>query len=96
MRFRWLAFATMFMSIPLFASYPIKHTMFPLGYVFVAAFTWGLVAVPTLPVLLNCELLLILIALRRHTPLARFRIHQLAVIIAILSEAVFLYVRSYA
>jgi hypothetical protein len=86
----------MFMSIPLFASYPIKHTLFPPGYAFVAMFTWGLIAVPIVPVLLGCELFLILIACRRHAALAQFRIHEFAAIIAILAEAVFLYVRSYA
>ena len=95
MRLRWLAVATIVMSIPLFASYPIKHTLFP-GYAFVATFTWGLIAVPAVSILLSCEFLIILIALRRHTDRAQMRIHEFAAIIAILAEGVFLFVRSYA
>jgi len=95
MRPRWLAVATIVMSIPLFASYPIKHTLFP-GYAFVAMFTWGLIAVLAVPILLGCEFLIIVIAFRRHADRAQIRIHEFAAIIAILAEGVFLYVRSHA
>ena len=57
---------------------------------------WGLIAVPAVSILLSCEFLIILIALRRHTDRAQMRIHEFAAIIAILAEGVFLFVRSYA
>jgi hypothetical protein len=96
MRLRWLAMATIFMSIPLFASYPIKHTMFPAGYGFVAMYTWGLIAVLVLPVLLLGEIGVVLIVLRRHADRISIRTHAFAAIVAILAETIFLYVRSYA
>ena len=96
MRFRWLAFATLFMSIPLFASYPIKHVLFAPGYGFVAMYTWGLVAVPTLPALLLAEIVLILVYRSRHVNPASLRIHALAAIVGVVAEAVFLLVRTYA
>ena len=84
------------MSIPLLASYPLKHTMFRPGYGFVALYTWGLIAVLVLPVLLLGEVGVVLIALRRHADRISIRTHAIAAIVAILAEAMFLYVRSYA
>jgi hypothetical protein len=96
MRHRWLAVATVFMSVPLLASYQIKHWPFGPGYGFVALYVWGLIAVPVLPVLLLSELALILITLRRHADRIAVRTHTFAAILGVSAEAVFLYVRSYA
>jgi hypothetical protein len=52
---RGLPVAAMLFSIPLFFTYPIKHVLFPEGLPFVIMYTWGLVAVVAVPILLVAE-----------------------------------------
>jgi hypothetical protein len=52
---RWLPIITIAMSIPLLLSYNIKHFAFPAGYPYVVLYTWGLLSVLIVPILLLIE-----------------------------------------
>lgn len=52
---RWLPIITIAMSIPLLLSYNIKHFAFPAGYPYVVLYTWGLLSVLIVPILLLVE-----------------------------------------
>lgn len=52
---RWLPTITIAMSIPLLLSYNIKHLVFPAGYPYVVLYTWGLMSVLIVPILLLVE-----------------------------------------
>jgi hypothetical protein len=83
------------MSLPLFASYPIKHVLFSQGYFFVVVYTWGLIAVLAVPVLLAAEVVMVVVALRGNAGPGVVRLHAGACCVATAAEVVFLYVRSY-
>lgn len=51
----WLPTLTIAMSIPLLLSYNIKHLVFPEGYRYVILYTWGLLSVLVVPILLLLE-----------------------------------------
>lgn len=55
MHSKWLPVATITMSIPLFLSYNIKYFVFPEGVPYVLLFTWGLLSVIAVPILLFIE-----------------------------------------
>ena len=57
---KWLPVATITMSIPLFLSYNIKYGVFPEGVPYVILFTWGLLSVIAVPILLFIECFVIL------------------------------------
>ena len=54
-----LSIVTILMSIPLFLSYYIKYVKFPEGFPFIFFFTWGLVSVPLVPILLVFEIVVL-------------------------------------
>ena len=93
---RWLAALTIIMSVPLFASYQIKHVLFSPGYLFVTLYTWGLIAVLLVPVLLVIEIIFVVVALRRNASSRVVGLHAVAIAVAVSAEALFLFVRSYA
>lgn len=91
-----IAIITMIMSIPLFLSYNIKHVVFPEGLTFVFFFSWGLVSVPTVPILLLIELVVLrhLLAYPEATAGSAQVIYTAcAIFVAIAAIAVFLFVR---
>jgi Zn-dependent protease with chaperone function len=56
---KWLAGLTIFFGLPLYFTRFIRETRFAEGFPFVFVYTWGLVAVVVLPVLLLAELYLL-------------------------------------
>ena len=93
-----LSIFTMVMSIPLFLSYQIKYVLFPAGFPFVFFFSWRLVSVPLVPILLLLEILVLgqmLLGPARIGSLARELVFTFAAIFtAVASIIVFLIVRS--
>jgi len=91
-----LAIITVIMSIPLFLSYNIKHVLFPEGLPFVFLFSWGLVSVFLVPILLLIEIV-VLWTLLQSPGDNLGSIHVMyticSICVAILSIAVFYVVR---
>ena len=94
MRTGWVAAATVILSLPLFASYRLKHVLFTTGYLLVVVYTLGLIAVPVVPVLLMVEIALIVVYLRRGATRGLLRMHVAAAAVATLGYAYFLCIRS--
>jgi hypothetical protein len=53
---RWVAGLTIFFGLPLFFTKLIREARVPEGMPFVIVFTWGLIAVVALPILLLAQL----------------------------------------
>ncbi len=53
---RWVAGLTIFFGLPLYFTKLIRETRFPEGMPFVFVYTWGLIAVVALPILLLVQL----------------------------------------
>ncbi len=85
-----LAVLTVAMSIPLFFTYAIKHTLFPQGYLFVFMYSAGLISVIVVPVLLVIEGALLFVFWQSRN-IARW--HAVALAVAVLAETVFLIAR---
>lgn len=79
-------------SLPLFCTYAIKHTLFPPGYLFVALYSTALVSVVAVPIVIAAELVLVALAMKRKNLDAR-RWHVLGLAVAALAEIVFLVCR---
>ena len=93
---KWIPVATIVMSIPLLLSYNIKYVAFPEGMPYVFLFTWGLLSVFILPLLLFAEFILIVHVIKspysvNQKPLLVLNI--LATAIASIAELTFVIVR---
>lgn len=91
-----LAIITIIMSIPLFLSYNIKHVVFPEGLPFVILFSWGLVSVFLVPILLLVEigvLCSLLLSSELSVGSTQVAYTSFAIFVAAGSIAVFLFVR---
>ena len=85
------------MSIPRLLSYQIKYVKLPDGFLFILFFTWGLISVPTVLILLVLEIVVLgnLIGLARIENRSRGRAFTLlASLAALTSIGVFLVVRN--
>jgi len=84
------------MSIPLVLSYNIKYFVFPEGYPYVILYTWGLLSVFLVPILLlvECVLTFRMVASRDITDRRSSIVwHILAISIASIAELTFIIVR---
>ena len=84
------------MSIPLILSYNIKYVVFPEGWPYIMLYTWGLLSVIIVPILLLAECLIIIrILTSQYIVRGRpsFIWHILAITIALISELIFLMVK---
>jgi hypothetical protein len=92
-----LAIVTVFMSISLFLSYNIKYVIFPVGFPFILLFTWGLVSVPLVPILLLLEFVVLSNLLGSADIASRSReltFTLIAILMGAVSIIVFLIVRN--
>ena len=89
---RWVAVLMIFFALPLYFTKLIRETRIPEGILFVVAYTWGLIAVVAVPVLLLVQLYFLLRYFKRaeREPLL---IIVLALCFGIGSECVFLLTR---
>jgi hypothetical protein len=84
------------MSVPLLLSYNIKYFVFPEGYPYVILYTWGLLSVLLVPLLLlvECVLTFRILASRGITRRPSSIIWDiLAISIASIAELIFIIVR---
>jgi hypothetical protein len=92
-----LATTTIVMSVPLLLSYNIKYFVFPEGYAYVILYTWGLLSVFLVPILLLAEVVSTFrIVASRNIAQRRPSIFWdiLAMGVALIAEVTFLIVRN--
>jgi hypothetical protein len=97
MQSKWLPVATITMSIPLFLSYNIKYGVFPQGVPYVILFTWGLLSVIAVPILLLIECFVILRILKSAyiaNKKSLLIVNAVAIIIASIAGLIFVVVRN--
>ncbi len=87
---RCLSAVTILLCIPLFLTYPIKHTLFRPGYLFVTLYSAGLLSVLMVPVLLVVELVFLMLSFRQGGRVGDKRWHFVGVVTALSAEVVFL------
>ncbi len=63
---KWFAGLTIFFGLPLYFTKLIRETRFPEGLTFVFVYTWGLIAVVALPVLLLAQVYFLIRGLKRE------------------------------
>jgi hypothetical protein len=83
---------TVAMALPLFLTYWIKHTSLPSGE-FAIFYTWALVSVIAVPVLIVAEFAVVAVLNFRRPGSYRLGGHILATSIALAAEVVFLIAR---
>ena len=97
MHSKWLPVATITMSIPLFLSYNIKYGVFPEGYPYVLLFTWGLVSVIAVPILLLIECFVTVLIFKSEyiaNKKSLLIVNVVAIIIASIAGLIFVVVRN--
>ncbi len=89
---RWFAALTIFFALPLYFTKLIRETRLPEGMPFVVVYTWGLIAVVAVPILLLVQLYFLLRGFKggERGPLL---IIAFALCFGIASECVFLLTR---
>ncbi len=94
---RWtklIAVVAVLASVPLFFTYPIKHALFPRGYLFVFMYSSGLLSVLVVPILvLGAAAVVVVVTRRGMRDLQWWRIT--AVVISGLAECTFLIARKF-
>lgn len=89
---RWVSILTVFFGVPLYLTKLIHENRFPEGMPFVFMYTWGLISVVVLPILLLLQLYLLLRGFRGGER-GLLLIGTLALCFGVVAECVFLLTR---